>query len=129
YCATSRVYHVGGGSLKKEDPYKTYLNFRNNLMMLQKNLPGIKAYYIIFIRLWLDLLAMINFVLTNRVKDALAVHKAHWHFFRFFNKNAEKRRQLASYPSRHGIYKHSLVWDYFIRGRRKFSDLKAKRFT
>ncbi len=129
YCSSSEVYHVGGGSLKKEDPFKTYLNFKNNLMMLQKNLPPIKGFALIFVRLWLDLLAMIRFIINRKFKDAYAIHKAHWHFFTSFAKTNRKRKQLASGFTVDLIYRRSILWDYFVKGKNRFSELNTKYFS
>lgn len=127
YCANSEVYHVGGGSLKKEDPFKTYLNFRNNLFMLQKNLPIIRGYFTIFFRLWLDLLAIFKFLVNRRFKDAWAVHRAHLHFFLSFYKTAKKRKQFMNHRVT-CVYQRSVVWAHFVLGKKKFSELKTKYF-
>lgn len=123
-CPEARVYHVGGGTLQKENPLKTYLNFRNNLWMLQKNLPGTRVYAILFLRLWLDLFALIKFLLAGHFRDALAVHKAHLSFFRHFFRVHKSRKKQASVPDKtFGIYKGSILWSYFIKRKRKFSEL------
>lgn len=130
YCPDAVVYHVGGGTLHKENPYKTYLNFRNNLLMLQKNLPFRSAIYRIFVRFWLDLLALIRFLAEGKIKDAGAVNKAHTSFFRHFRKTAAKRRKPGPANGTHlsGVYKGSLIWDFFVRGKKCFSSLHRNRF-
>ncbi|SEN97411.1 hypothetical protein SAMN05216436_12732 [bacterium A37T11] len=129
YCGESVVYHVGGGTLQKENPFKTYLNFRNNLFMLQKNLPFLRAILIISIRLWIDLLAMIRFFAEGKRKDARAVSKAHVSFFRFFSKTASKRSNRGQESARLiGYYKGSIIWAFFASGKKTFSRLNTKKF-
>ncbi|MEH6306367.1 glycosyltransferase family 2 protein [Olivibacter sp. CPCC 100613] len=128
YCPESSVYHVGGGTLNKENPFKTYLNFRNNLIMLQKNLPLIQAISVIFIRFWLDFIALVRFLSEGKRKDALAISKAHVNFFRNFWRNARKRKLIKSKKVKLGIYRASIIWAYFVLKKRKFSELDDKKF-
>lgn len=128
YCPASTVYHVGGGTLNRENPFKTYLNFRNNLAMLQKNLPLAQAILVIFIRFWLDFIALLRFFYEGKRKDALAVSKAHVSFFRNFRKNAKKRKLTQPKAVDSGIYKASIIWAYFILRKQKFSQLNTKKF-
>src|SRR5690606_31429175 len=126
YCADSEVFHVGGGTLDKSNPFKTFLNFRNNLFMIQKN--AAYPYLTIFVRLWLDLAALIMFVFSGKFKDAQAVNKAHIQFFKNFNKTKRKREAInASYTVNH-VYKGSIVWDSLILGKERFKDLKPDKF-
>ena len=129
YYPYSEVFHVGGGALSKENPFKTYLNFRNNLLMLHKNLPFHQVYSRIFIRLMLDLLALTRFYLKGQFKDAFAVHRAHWHFFRSFNKTKQKRKMQTKNFKVSEVYSGPIVWDYFLTGIKKFSQLDSKDFT
>lgn len=129
YCPQSVVFHVGGGTLNKNNPYKTYLNFRNNLYMLQKNLPLASACITLFIRLWLDFAALILFLLEGNRKDAIAIHKAHLSFFRFFWKTAGKRKHLSKGRGGKGVYKGSVIWSFFIMGKRHFSQLNTSYFN
>lgn len=125
YAPGAEVYHVGGGTLSANNPYKTYLNFRNNLIILQKNLPLNDAYPRIFIRLCIDFVAWIRFILQGNVDFATAINKAHWHFFQHLSANAKKRgtKQL-SFHKHTGQYNSSIVYDYFIKKIRYFSQLK-----
>ena len=124
-CTDAEVYHVGGGTLNANNPYKTYLNFRNNLIIMQKNLPKNDAYFRIFIRFWLDLLALIKFLLQGKLEFCVAISKAHYHFLRDLNKTGLKRanRQIP-YLSHSGVYKKSIVYSYFVNQLKKFSNLK-----
>lgn len=123
---TSVVYHVGGASLNKENPQKTYLNFRNNLLMLYKNVPknGIKK--IMFIRNLLDLLAMIHFVFFGKWKNAIAVLRALRDFqkmkkdYRDLRKdNLSKTTVLKSPYQLNG----SFLWHFYIKGEKTFKEI------
>ncbi len=129
YYPFSEVFHVGGGALNKENSFKTYLNFKNNLVMLQKNLPFPQVYIILFFRLWLDLFAIIRFYLKGQFKDAVAVHRAHWNFFRNFIKNNKKRNIQTTNFKVSELYTKLIVWDFFFTGINKFSLLNSKDFT
>jgi|SRR5690606_1306579 len=128
YCPKSTVYHVGGGTLQTSNPKKTYLNFRNNLFMLHKNLPLGRALGIIFIRFWLDLLALIHFLVQGKGKDAWAISRSHQAFFTNFFKNSKKRKKYNVPFNKKGLYKKSIIWDFYMNKIQKFSDLSAKNF-
>lgn len=123
YCPESVVFHVGGATLHKNNPRKTYLNFRNNLIMLQKNLPFWRAVWVIFARLWFDLFALLHFAAKGRFRDAAAVSRAHRGFFSVFFRTAKKRRPTKGREDRNGYFSGSVVWDFYLRGRKKFSDI------
>jgi len=125
YCAESTVYHVGGGTLNAESPFKTYLNFRNNLVLLQKNLPAGRAILIIFIRFWLDLLSLVKFLMDGKPKNAMAISKAHVYFLRNLFKNIPKSRRISKKTfNNNGLYPGSIVWQYFVQKKKTFSSLK-----
>jgi GT2 family glycosyltransferase len=125
YCAESTVYHVGGGTLNAESPFKTYLNFRNNLVLLQKNLPARRAILIIFIRFWLDLLSLIKYLMDGKPKNAVAISKAHVYFIRNLFSNIPKSRKISKKTfNKNGLYSGSIVWQYFVRKKKSFSSLK-----
>jgi GT2 family glycosyltransferase len=128
YCPASTVYHVGGGTLKTSNPKKTYLNFRNNLFMLQKNLPLTKGFAVIFIRLWLDLLALIHFIIQGKGKDAWAVSRAHQDFFISLFRNSKKRKKYSTKENKKGIYHKSIIWAFYVNKIQKFVDLSANNF-
>lgn len=128
YAHNSIIYHVGGGTLNTSNPKKTYLNFRNNLLMLQKNLPLLAAFWVIFIRLWLDLAALLKFLIERKPKDAWAISRAHQYFFLNIFKTAKKRKLKSDKFNPTGFYKKSIVWDYYMNKTRKFSELKANNF-
>jgi GT2 family glycosyltransferase len=137
YCAQSTVYHVGGGTLNTENPFKTYLNFRNNLLLLKKNLPFGRATFVIFIRFWLDMIALLRFLGEGKRKDAWAVSKAHQNFVRTIFKKSPKIGKSGSQEDNivhklpthlKGMYKGSIVSAFFIGKKRKFSDLPPSDF-
>ncbi len=121
YCGSSTVYHVGGGTLQKSNPFKTYLNFRNNLMMLIKNKSGFSLFRILFVRIFLDDLAQLKFLLSGNYRDSIAVQKAQFYVLFNFFKIKKKRKVISQNSS--GIYNRSIVADYFLRGKKKFSEL------
>lgn len=122
----SVVYHVGGGTLSVMSPRKTYLNFRNNLLMLHKNLPGHLLYVILFFKMTLDGVASIKFLFDNGWQHFIAVFKAHIFFYTNFIAIQHKRKQTQSMVKAHNrqnIYKHSIVWMYFIKSKKRFETL------
>ena len=124
-CPKSTVFHVGGGTLSAESPFKTYLNFRNNLVMLQKNLSSGNAFLIIFMRFWLDLLSLIKYLFEGKPRNAMAISKAHFYFFAHFFKNINKAGKInKSKFNAAGLYRGSIVWDYFMKKKKTFSSLK-----
>lgn len=122
YCGESTVYHLGGGTLQVESPYKTYLNFRNNLVMLQKNMGLLQSIGVIFIRLWLDLITLLKFLAEGKPANARSINKAHTNFFRNIFKTHKKRVSPGNYNST-GAFAGSVVWQYFVRKKRRFSQL------
>ena len=92
YIPESVVYHVGGGSLPYDSPFKTYLNFRNSLFLLYKNLPDNKLHYILFIRKLLDGLAAIIFLLKGNFGSVRSVWKAHMDYYKNMSKLKDKER-------------------------------------
>ncbi|KQN38824.1 glycosyl transferase family 2 [Pedobacter sp. Leaf41] len=124
YCPTSEVFHVGGGTLQTENPFKTYLNFRNNLIIMQKNLPASDAFFRIGIRMWIDFVAWWHFLLSGKPKFTLAVTRGHWHFIKSIAKTNRKRRSIQKpYAAHAGVYNNSVVWAFFIKKIKYFSKL------
>ena len=127
YVPESTVYHVGGGTLQKENPFKTYLNFRNSLLMLLKNVPATQLIKVLFVRMLLDGLAGIKFLIEGQYQSLWAILRAHGYFYRNFSKYLEIRRQLSESNDfknkAKNIYPESLVLAYFLKKKRKFTDL------
>ncbi len=126
YCPDVTLYHLGGGSLPKSNPRKTYLNFRNNLTILYKNLPANRLIYVLFARFLLDGIAGIKFLLFDSFGDFLAVIRAHFSFYASIGKNHRKRRVCRAnlkHQTTTGIYHGNIVIGHFLRKKKKFSDL------
>lgn len=127
----SMVYHVGGGTLPKSNPRKTYYNFRNNLMMIHKNQKAPLVWWVLIARLFLDGLAGIKFLFDGDVADCFAVVKAHLYFYKNFRKRQELRNQFKldknlTIPC---IYKRSIVLSHYVLGKKKFSTLDQNKFS
>lgn len=121
--ANSAVYHVGGGTLDKSNPFKTYLNFRNNLILLHKNLTFFRKLYIFPIRYTMNFLSILKYLKQKNKPDAYAVWRAYWGFFAYLFTKKQKVK-IVHYPKH--IYPHSIVLDFFVRKKMKFSDLDIK---
>ena len=128
YCPDSTVYHVGGGTLPKKSWKKTYLNIRNNNIMLYKNLPNNRLYKVFIARLVLDGIAAIKFLFDGGFMDLFAVVKAHWDFFFMIKKLKEERKKKILMPVSK-IFQKNLVFEYFIKGKRKFIELNKDDFS
>lgn len=122
----SVVYHVGGATLKKENPHKTFLNFRNNLVMLYKNLPHEELSSVMRVRAVLDYAAALNFLLKGQVSNALAVCRARRAFRKLCplftearNENL-KKTSLTVIPER---TKNSILVQFYLHGKKFFSQL------
>ncbi|MGB3150373.1 MAG: glycosyltransferase family 2 protein [Maribacter sp.] len=121
YIGTSEVYHLGGSTLSNMNPKKTYLNFRNSLFSITKNLPRRKAFVIIFIRLLLDGIAAVRFIYQLRFKHFIAIIRAHLSFYRQFRRTYRKREK-TNFILKYYITK-SIVWSYFVHQVRNFNIL------
>jgi GT2 family glycosyltransferase len=116
----SVVYHVGGGALPNNSPRKLYLNYRNNLMMLAKNLSK-NRWRIIFIRLIMDGASALVYLASGKLSYFNAVIMAHWAFFRRIPLCRKKRKafkHLIVKKAGTGIYNESIVYKYFISGKK-----------
>jgi len=122
YVGTSTVYHVGGATLQETNPHKTFLNFRNSLLNVTKNVPKKWFLFVVFSRLLLDGIAGIKFLIELRPIHTWAIIKAHFSFYRNFNTFLKKRKRLQK-KSDYNVHT-SVVWQYFALGRKKFEDLK-----
>lgn len=119
---SSKVYHLGGGSLPASNPRKTYLNFRNNLLLLHKNLPDSTRRGKLFRRRLLDAVAWTKFVLGFSFKNAKAVLKAHKDF-RHMRRDYDTHPDVDLLDTRKDTHVNILM-QYYIRGRHRFSQLK-----
>ncbi|MCC8089469.1 MAG: glycosyltransferase family 2 protein [Rikenellaceae bacterium] len=123
----SVVYHVGGGTLSADSPRKLYLNYRNNLAMMYKNLPQNKLFAAIFTRMLLDGLSALIYILQGKLRNFTAVLQAHRDFYRMKPELRIKRERIhsdnISYSSQ--IYDRLIIWDYYS-GHKTFSSLTGK---
>lgn len=110
----SVIYHVGGGTLSYENPRKTFLNFRNNLLMLRKNLPMSRLWWVMVVRFFMDYVAALQMVITKQFPNAEMVLKARWAY----------HTMKKQYPISHSaisplLAKRSIVWDFYVRKKKK----------
>lgn len=130
YCGSSAVQHVGGGTLPKTNPRKTYLNFRNGLALLYKNAAPGELLGPMLQRLLLDGVAGLRFLLSGEFANFRAVLRAHFSFYSRFGYWQKRRRAARPHlriTERPGVYQGSVVWAYFGRRTRSFRDLKMGR--
>lgn len=131
FCADAVVYHIGAGTLAKMNPQKTFYNFRNNLLLLCKNHSSEFFYLKLIQRGVLDGLAGIKFLISGDTDHFFAVVRAHLSFYRLLSAMLEKRKIIQANVKNYttsGVYKGSIVWEYFVEGKRKFSELNKKCF-
>lgn len=122
----SVVYHVGGATLEAEHPQKTYLNFRNNLLMLYKNLPKSRLRKVMFLRFWLDYLAGLQFLLAGKTKNAVSVRRARHDFHKLkkaYLPVREDNLKKAVQENIPGMYPKSLLWQYYAGGKKTYDRL------
>lgn len=114
----STVYHVGGGTLSKASPFKTYLNFRNGLYLLIKNLPKSKLLIKLPVRIFLDWVAGLKFLMEGTPLHGLAIIKAHFSVLFSFSKTIRKRKLISPTPR-----SKLLIFEYYLKRKRKFNEL------
>lgn len=123
YVGASEVYHVGGATLQESNPQKTYLNFRNSLFTIAKNVPKRFVFIVIFFRLIMDAVAGLKFIFELRPVHTWAIIKAHLSFYWHVRKMLKKRKAL-SFKQTSYFYCFSVVWEHFIKGKKTFSLIK-----
>jgi hypothetical protein len=127
YTPESTVYHVGGGTLSYDNPRKLYLNFRNNLWLLYKNLPAGQLFPIIFMRMMLDGIAAMKLLAEFNLNGIASVLKAHYHFYRSIPSLNQKRKKakLSGHLTTPAEKLHlSIVFQFYVRKRKRFSEIK-----
>jgi GT2 family glycosyltransferase len=124
-CPQSVVYHVGGGTLPKGNSRKTFLNFRNNLVMLWKNLSWKERWWKVPLRFSLDQVAALKALAGGDGGYFVAVIKSQLHFLHwlFIGKTPRRPFPLRPLKSLSGVYPGQLIIDYFLRGKKRFSEL------
>ncbi|MCK9450314.1 MAG: glycosyltransferase family 2 protein [Bacteroidales bacterium] len=128
YSGKSTVFHIGGGTLPKKSSRKTYLNFRNNLSLLYKNLPQKQLFRVIFLRLILDGVASLKFLFEAGFADFFAVMRAHLHFYRKLPQLRKKRSNIHPHPVNR-VYQKNIVFEHFVLKKKCFTSLNPKDFS
>jgi len=121
----SVIYHIGGGTLPKKNSQKTYLNFRNNLFLLLKNLPKNKLFPILFIRFPLDQIAALFFLFQGHWEDTWAVFRAQLSFIRQWCKMKRKRNHIKKQIYQQTFQK-SIVFEHYIKKKNKFNGINLE---
>lgn len=125
YTHRSTVFHLGGGTLPKINPHKTFLNYRNNLSMLLKNLPANKIIPTIFIRLCLDGTSAVRHLVQGDLGDFWAIFTSHFAFYARVPAMFKKRNNP---PNVTLVYTKSIVVEYFLKKHQTFGKLKQQDF-
>ena len=128
YCPDSMVFHVGGGTLPKNNPHKTYLNFRNNFFLLFMNLPKEKIFPVFFVRFFLDGIAGMKFLFEGHFKDAIAVIEAHFRFYFSISKLIKKRRMLK-HSEVSCVFNKPIVFEHYLKKKKSFKHLDPDSFS
>jgi GT2 family glycosyltransferase len=123
----SHVYHVGGGTLNKLSPRKTFLNFRNNLITLTKNASPRFLFFKIIYRMILDGVAAFKFLAEGHGSHFIAVIKAHFSFYAHLPSTLKKRDEMRLMDefkdATTGVYTENIVFAHFVKGVKNYSDL------
>jgi len=128
YTPDSVIYHVGGGALPYTSPFKTYLNFRNSLFLLYKNLPDKNFCRILFIRRLLDGLAAIYFLLKGSFESVKSVWRAHIDYYKNIGELKEKRKMVKNLETGNfsaPVLNKSIVFEFYARGNKTYRSLKT----
>jgi GT2 family glycosyltransferase len=122
----SEVFHVGGGTLPNNNPRKLFYNYRNNLLMLYKNLPFGVHVAVVALRMWLDWMSALIFLLQLRFSYAGAVIKAHVAFLKL-KKGKRTGHNMRGIFGLNGIYRGSIILSYFLFGKHTFGKLRMRQ--
>ena len=124
YQPDSKVYHVGGGTLPVENPFKTYLNFRNNLAMLLKNLPAGFLFPVIFFRMSLDGISGLRYFMRGDLKNTFSIIRAHFAFYSWIPYLLRNRaRKFEGFKN---LCSTAVVWQFFIKKKKTFDEVCLK---
>ena len=118
--STSKIYHLGAATIKK-DSKKTFLNYRNSLLMLTKNLPLKSLLNTLLIRLIMDILSSLRFILSGKIYHFISIYKAHLHYYLMLRGLLSKRNNGKIRSNYFKI--NSIVYKYFVQGKKKFFQL------
>lgn len=128
YCPDSTIFHIGGGTLPKNNSRKTYLNIRNNIIMLFKNLEPDRLVRVLAARIVLDYIAAFKFLVDGGFRDMLAVIKAHFYFWRNLSRLRQKREKIPHLKVSQ-IYWGNVVLQHYLQRKKSFRQLDPGRFT
>lgn len=127
YIGDATVYHVGGSVITYGSPQKLFYNFRNSLILLLKNETVLRLLWLLPFRLILDGIAGIHFLFQGKRTECLTIIKAHFAFYRLAGKWLKHRQEaqkiITKNPNKNAIYPRSIIWQYFIKGRKTFKSL------
>ena len=126
-CPASVVYHVGGGTLPKGNSRKVFLNFRNNLVMLTKNMHGWEAFWKVGFRLILDDVSAMKSLLAGEGTYFMAVLRAHRAYFRWLFTAKKPVRERKKGYRLNGYFRGSVVWRYFILKKKSFEEILGRK--
>lgn len=119
----SLVYHLGGGSLEAGNKKKVFLNFRNSLIIIHKNLPRGEKAKTLLKRMVLDGIAGIRFLFQGKFALFFAVIRAHGSYYKWIFTHKKNMTTGKSFTSLPGVYSGSIVKDYFLKGKKTFSEI------
>jgi GT2 family glycosyltransferase len=131
YCGSSTVYHIGGSVISYGSPAKLFYNYRNNLVLLLKNTPISRLFWLLPLRLVLDGVAGARALFAGQFVEVKAILKAHFAFYKSAGMWWKKRKLYGSgkvnvFTTYDGIYNKSIIFEYFAKGKKKFTDLGWK---
>ena len=127
----SKVYHVGGASLNSESPRKTYLNFRNNLLMIYKNASRNRLIKIFIMRIFLDAAALFHFGIFGKFRHAQSIIEAYSDFIKMRPSFKIKRRENIEKTTHYSVkqqYNGSILFDFYLLRKKTFSSIISKNF-
>ena len=129
YCGESTVYHIGGSVISYGSPQKIFYNYRNSLVLLLKNVPTSKLWWLLPFRLILDGLSGARSLVSGNFMEVKTIIKAHWSFFLRFGFWLKRRKQaqaLVTQPNMIGLSSKSMIWEYFFKKKTKYSELNLQ---
>jgi GT2 family glycosyltransferase len=128
FCPGSTIFHIGGGTLPKNNSRKTYLNIRNNIIMLYKNLEEERLTRVLAARIILDYIAAFKFLIDGGFKDMSAVIRAHIYFWKHLSRLKKKREKIPHLKVSQ-IYWGNIVLQHYLQRKKSFRQLDSSRFT
>lgn len=129
-CPESVVFHIGGGSLSWENHLKTFLTYRNNYIMLTRNLPLMRLVPVISLRLFMDMVGCIYFLIKNKAGISKAMFKAEFAYFYWLLFHSKRNGGIRKgFKNCFGVFNGTIIIPYFFRKRRKFTELVNEKLT